>query len=58
MVTFTSAVAPDRRNHIATLGGLMKIVNGTVPMALEKLGYTKPEIEARMTRGFSAFRSS
>jgi ribonucleoside-diphosphate reductase alpha chain len=27
-------------------GGLMKIVNGTVPMALEKLGYTKPEIEA------------
>jgi ribonucleoside-diphosphate reductase alpha chain len=27
-------------------GGLMKIVNGTVPMALEKLGYTKPQIEA------------
>ena len=27
-------------------GGLMKIVNGTVPMALEKLGYTEPEIEA------------
>ena len=27
-------------------GGLMKIVNGTVPMALGKLGYTKPEIEA------------
>ena len=27
-------------------GGLMKIVNKTVPMALEKLGYTKPEIEA------------
>jgi ribonucleoside-diphosphate reductase alpha chain len=27
-------------------GGLMKIVNGTVPMALEKLGYTAPEIEA------------
>ena len=27
-------------------GGLMKIVNGTVPMALEKLGYPKPEIEA------------
>jgi ribonucleoside-diphosphate reductase alpha chain len=27
-------------------GGLMKIVNGTVPMALEKLGYTQPEIEA------------
>ena len=27
-------------------GGLMKIVNGTVPMALEQLGYTKPEIEA------------
>jgi ribonucleoside-diphosphate reductase alpha chain len=26
-------------------GGLMKIVNGTVPQALEKLGYTKPEIE-------------
>jgi ribonucleoside-diphosphate reductase alpha chain len=26
-------------------GGLMKIVNGTVPMALERLGYTKPEIE-------------
>jgi ribonucleoside-diphosphate reductase alpha chain len=24
----------------------MKIVNGTVPMALEKLGYTAPEIEA------------
>ena len=24
----------------------MKIVNSTVPMALEKLGYTKPEIEA------------
>src|SRR6187401_2209773 len=27
-------------------GGLRKIVNQTVPMALEKLGYTKPEIEA------------
>jgi ribonucleoside-diphosphate reductase alpha chain len=27
-------------------GGLMKIVNGTVPMALDRLGYTKPEIEA------------
>src|SRR5687767_14881288 len=27
-------------------GGLMKIVNGTVPAALEKLGYTTPEIEA------------
>ena len=27
-------------------GGLMKIVNQTVPMALEKLGYTKPEVEA------------
>ena len=27
-------------------GGLMKIVNTTVPMALDKLGYTKPEIEA------------
>jgi ribonucleoside-diphosphate reductase alpha chain len=27
-------------------GGLMKIVNTTVPMALEKLGYTQPEIEA------------
>ena len=27
-------------------GGLMKIVNSTVPMALEKLGYTEPEIEA------------
>src|SRR5687768_13144067 len=27
-------------------GGLMKIVNQTVPMALEKLGYNKPEIEA------------
>ena len=27
-------------------GGLMKIVNGTVPMALAKLGYTAPEIEA------------
>src|SRR5687767_9424257 len=27
-------------------GGLMKIVNQTVPMALDKLGYTKPEIEA------------
>ncbi|MSO84092.1 MAG: vitamin B12-dependent ribonucleotide reductase, partial [Acidobacteria bacterium] len=27
-------------------GGLMKIVNGTVPMALAKLGYTEPEIEA------------
>jgi len=27
-------------------GGLMKIVNGTVPMALEKLGYTQAEIEA------------
>jgi ribonucleoside-diphosphate reductase alpha chain len=26
-------------------GGLMKIVNGTVPMALEKLGYTTPEVE-------------
>jgi ribonucleoside-diphosphate reductase alpha chain len=27
-------------------GGLMKIVNNTVPMALEKLGYTTPEIDA------------
>src|SRR5262245_5742499 len=27
-------------------GGLMKIVNTTVPMALEKLGYTTPQIEA------------
>jgi ribonucleoside-diphosphate reductase alpha chain len=27
-------------------GGLMKIVNTTVPMALGKLGYTSPEIEA------------
>jgi ribonucleoside-diphosphate reductase alpha chain len=27
-------------------GGLMKIVNQTVPMALDRLGYTKPEIEA------------
>jgi ribonucleoside-diphosphate reductase alpha chain len=27
-------------------GGLMKIVNGTVPQALDRLGYTKPEIEA------------
>ena len=27
-------------------GGLMKIVNQTVPMALQKLGYTQPEIEA------------
>ena len=27
-------------------GGLMKIVNHTVPMALEKLGYTAPQIEA------------
>ena len=27
-------------------GGLMKIVNGTVPMALHKLGYTKAEVEA------------
>jgi ribonucleoside-diphosphate reductase alpha chain len=27
-------------------GGLMKIVNTTVPMALTKLGYTKPEIDA------------
>ena len=27
-------------------GGLMKIVNTTVPMALEKLGYTKPEVES------------
>jgi ribonucleoside-diphosphate reductase alpha chain len=27
-------------------GGLMKIVNTTVPMALERLGYTKPEVEA------------
>ncbi|MEK7874577.1 MAG: vitamin B12-dependent ribonucleotide reductase, partial [Pseudomonadota bacterium] len=27
-------------------GGLMKIVNQTVPMALEKLGYTRPEIDA------------
>jgi ribonucleoside-diphosphate reductase alpha chain len=27
-------------------GGLMKIVNQTVPMALEKLGYTGPEVEA------------
>ena len=27
-------------------GGLMKIVNQTVPPALEKLGYTKPEVEA------------
>nr|AQQ75052.1 hypothetical protein [uncultured bacterium] len=27
-------------------GGLMKIVNTTVPMALRRLGYTAPEIEA------------
>ncbi|HLG58081.1 MAG TPA: vitamin B12-dependent ribonucleotide reductase [Vicinamibacterales bacterium] len=27
-------------------GGLMKIVNGTVPMALQTLGYTAPEVEA------------
>jgi ribonucleoside-diphosphate reductase alpha chain len=27
-------------------GGLMKIVNGTVPMALGRLGYTRPEIDA------------
>ena len=27
-------------------GGLMKIVNSTVPMALEKLGYPAPEVEA------------
>ena len=27
-------------------GGLMKIVNQTVPMALGKLGYTQPEVEA------------
>jgi ribonucleoside-diphosphate reductase alpha chain len=27
-------------------GGLMKIVNGTVPAALKRLGYTEPEIEA------------
>mgnify|MGYP006170993059 FL=1 len=27
-------------------GGLMKIVNTTVPMALGKLGYTQPEIDA------------
>ncbi len=27
-------------------GGLMKIVNQTVPMALRKLGYTPPEIDA------------
>jgi ribonucleoside-diphosphate reductase alpha chain len=27
-------------------GGLMKIVNGTVPMALARLGYTQPEIDA------------
>jgi ribonucleoside-diphosphate reductase alpha chain len=27
-------------------GGLMKIVNTTVPMALQKLGYTAPQIEA------------
>ena len=27
-------------------GGLMKIVNNTVPMALERLGYTAPEIDA------------
>ena len=27
-------------------GGLMKIVNQTVPMALKKLGYTQPQIDA------------
>ena len=27
LATFTAAVAPDRRNHIATLGGLMCIVH-------------------------------
>src|SRR5438132_1852980 len=27
-------------------GGLMKIVNGTVPLALGRLGYTRPEIDA------------
>ena len=27
-------------------GGMMKIVNQTVPMALRKLGYTQPQIDA------------
>ena len=27
-------------------GGLMKIVNQTVPMALRKLGYTQPQVDA------------
>jgi ribonucleoside-diphosphate reductase alpha chain len=27
-------------------GGLMKIVNNTVPMALERLGYTPPQVDA------------
>jgi ribonucleoside-diphosphate reductase alpha chain len=27
-------------------GGLMKIVNQTVPMALERLGYTQPQVDA------------
>ena len=27
LATFTTAIAPDRRNHIATLGGLMTIVH-------------------------------
>ena len=45
----TTGVEPDIalvRYKKLVGGGLMKIVNGTVPMALQKLGYTAPEVEA------------
>src|SRR5205085_886286 len=45
----TTGVEPDIalvKHKKLVGGGLMKIVNGTVPMALGKLGYTTPEIEA------------
>jgi ribonucleoside-diphosphate reductase alpha chain len=45
----TTGVEPDialvKYNKLVG-GGLMKIVNQTVPMALRKLGYTQPQVDA------------
>ena len=38
LATFTVAVAPDRRNHIAMLGGLMCIVHVAKLAAFDVLG--------------------
>ena len=38
LAAFTAAIAPDRRNHIATLGGLMTIVHIAKLAAFATLG--------------------